>query len=256
MKQVEILISNQNSYEAIQLCIESIRHYTNYPNYKIIVYDDCSKNNADLLYLREKQKLGWLKLIEGKNRIDHGGALNVLLNERCQADLAMILDCDIQILAENWLSDMVEQISQDEKVIAICNAHNSRKRGKGVWLAPFAEFWFGMINMVAYRNNMQIDWRFYYTADKKQIKHIVGDDVDINTFERLAVDVGSKLPLRLKENNPRGYYIKFPIPKYIENKYHHYGQISGWYGDNSLYIKEHLNKKFKKIRNELDKLRQ
>jgi len=55
MKTCSILISNYNSFETIQLCIESIRKYTDYPH-KIVVYDDCSTNEMDVAYLNEAKK--------------------------------------------------------------------------------------------------------------------------------------------------------------------------------------------------------
>ena len=91
MKSVSILISNLNSFEAIQLCVESVRKHTKYPDYKIIVYDDTSWNKVDLAYLRIARNQGWLKLIEGETRVGHGGSVNALL-EACNTDLAMILD--------------------------------------------------------------------------------------------------------------------------------------------------------------------
>lgn len=63
MKTVSILISNCNSFDAIQLCIESIRARTDYPNYQIIVHDDESPNGVDIKYLEEAEAKGWIRLI-------------------------------------------------------------------------------------------------------------------------------------------------------------------------------------------------
>lgn len=252
---VDILISNSNSYEAIQLCIESIRRYTKHKNYQIIVYDDASENEVDLIYLREKQKLGWLRLIEGKRKIDHGGALNRLINKECRADYAVIIDCDLQIIAEDWLCDMIEQASKSKEILAVCTTYKTQVRGSGTWLAPFAEFWFGIIDMTAYRDGMKTDWRCYYTKDKRKMRQIVESDCSIEPIDRLAVDVGSKLILRLKKNNKKGYYIKSPMPKEIEKKYYHYHQISCLYGDSSEHIDKYMGKQFEIMRHCLGRLR-
>lgn len=257
MKTVSILIANWNSYQAIELCIESIRHYTTYPNYNIIVYDDCSDNEADLRYLREKQKQGWLELIEGKERLRHGGSLNILINESCKADLAMIMDCDIQILSKGWLANMVELVSQDEKIIAATNCFGIQRRGKSCLLAPFAAFWFGMVNMKAYRDGMQVDWQNVRIKDKAKIQEILGNDPGFNfdEFNELAVDVGCKLLLKVRQSNPKGYYFIKELPEYIESSYHHYRQISCFSKVEREDIKEIMDTQFAKIKRELEKLR-
>lgn len=108
MKTVDILITNHNAGDTIALCIESIRKYTDYPH-GIIVYDDATDpaQYDDLIYLREAQRKGWIRLIEGECRIMHGKSIARLLDET-KADLAMILDCDIEITTPNWLARMAD----------------------------------------------------------------------------------------------------------------------------------------------------
>lgn len=257
-KSCSILISNRNSYEAIQLCIESVRHYTEYPDYQIIVYDDCSDNGIDLPYLKEKQGLGWLKLIEGKERKEHGGALNVLVNEVCQSDLAMIMDCDIQILRSGWLTNMVNLISTDEKAIGACNCLGIKWRGRKVFVGPFCEFWFGLLNMNAYRDGMQVDWEPMLIYDKEEMKRYI-DNLNIKKIDLFVLDVGSKLPTKVLYDNPKGYRIISPLPENINNAYTHYMQITCHKearGPQAEEIKGHANQKLAEIRKELEALRQ
>ena len=107
MKTVAILITNYQSGDTIALCIESIRKFTSYPH-DVMVYDDMTDPALypDLTYLREAQAKGWISLTEGTSRAGHGRSLARLL-ESCHSDLAMILDCDIQIKAPGWLDEMV-----------------------------------------------------------------------------------------------------------------------------------------------------
>lgn len=118
MKSVEILITNFNSGDTIALCIESIRKFTSYPH-TITVRDDASWTTPrpedglfepynDIEYLRACRERGWVKLIEGERRISHGPGLGILLDQ-CTADLAMVLDCDIQLLRDGWLDLMVAE---------------------------------------------------------------------------------------------------------------------------------------------------
>lgn len=107
MKTVGILITNHNSGDTIALCIESIRKFTACPH-NIIVYDDATDpaQYDDLIYLRDAYKNGRIWLIEGKKRIMHGKSIAYLLKVN-QADLAMILDCDIEILNSGWLEKVI-----------------------------------------------------------------------------------------------------------------------------------------------------
>ena len=118
-KTVSILITNHNAADTIALCVESIRRYTQYPH-SIIVYDDATdpEQYDDLVYLREAHEKGWIRLIEGNPRIMHGKAVARLLDE-AKADLAMVMDCDIQVKGTGWLEDMVKaQESTDACLVA------------------------------------------------------------------------------------------------------------------------------------------
>jgi len=258
VKSCSILITNQNSYEAVQVCIESVKYHTKYPNYQIIVYDDCSDNGVDLPYLRAKQDLGWLRLIEGKEHKDHGGSLNILVNEICQTDLAMILDCDIQILRDNWLTDMINVLSSDEKAIAVCNCLETKRRREAVYVGPFCEFWFGLLNMNVYRDGMQVDWTPQIIYDKKEIT-LYSEDMDAAGIDIFVLDVGSKLPVRVLYDNPKGYNIISPIPENITAAFKHYLQITchlSATGPQAEEIKDHAKQKLDVMKSELKSLRQ
>lgn len=116
-KSVEVLATNFNGGDTAALCIESIRKFTDYPH-TIHVYDDGTwetprpdvglrEGYRDLEYLRAARDKGWIRLTEGGERKMHGRCLSALLDD-CRADLAMIVDNDIQITAHGWLEEMVE----------------------------------------------------------------------------------------------------------------------------------------------------
>src|SRR5512139_1556345 len=116
MPTASILITNFNGGDTVALCIESIRKFTAYPH-TIHVYDDgtwetprpefgMTHGYDDLKYLREARDKGWIRLTEGGERKMHGACLAQLLDS-CTADLAMILDNDIQVTSAGWLDEMV-----------------------------------------------------------------------------------------------------------------------------------------------------
>ena len=107
MKTVTICIPSFQCGDTIALCIESIRRFTSYPH-NIIVYDDMTDSALydDLTYLRAARDKGWLKLTEGRVHINHGHAIALML-DTVTTDLAMVMDCDIQVLRHGWLDKMV-----------------------------------------------------------------------------------------------------------------------------------------------------
>jgi len=159
MKSVTILITNHNVGDTIALTIESIRKLTRYPH-SIIVYDDAtdSEQYDDLIYLRGAHERGWIQLIEGNPRIMHGKAVARLLSET-KADLAMILDCDIQVKDTGWLEDMVK--AQESTNACLVADVESFKDGDDLQCA-FSS-WFFMLDMKQYPY-VEAEW-CYTTRD-------------------------------------------------------------------------------------------
>jgi len=158
MKTVSILIPNYNSFEAIQLCIESIRKHTHYPH-RIIVYNDRCLNGIDTEYLESCLEKGWIhELYAGKRQQTHGGSLNILINEKCKSDYAAIIDCDIWIKQGGWLEDLINEIEKDPMNLAVVDYKDGGYAFDGGYRTAFYLFWFGLINMRNYNDGMQTDW--------------------------------------------------------------------------------------------------
>jgi len=240
MKTVSILISNYNSYEALQLCVESIRKYTRYP-YEIIVYDANSDNKIDRGYLQKAEQAGWLKVILGKEKTQHGVSIELLL-DACDTDLAMILDCDIEILAPEWLEDMANLIEDD--VVLISNVEKDYNSGVPS-LPDWFQSWFMMLNMKAYNDGMKTRWKT--------------SQVNYNGREVFS-PTGGKFWLKIQQDNPEGYRM-ISIPHCIQRKYHHFAHVSilGTLADNEpnlKQLKQAQTMKFNEVKGRLNKLRQ
>lgn len=230
MKTVSILITNYNSEEAIHLCIESIRKYTRY-SHKIIIYDDNSTNKIDLEYLRKTHYKDWIQLLEGKTRINHGRALNELL-DYCNADLAVILDNDIQILEKGWLEKMVE-LMEDERIIMAAGIEDIIKEGTyRYWF----QSWFMALNIKAYRDGFESDWG-------------LGRDEG-----GLVMPMGARLYRKIMNENPKGYKV-VPIPEPVKRRFYHHvhiSMLSGHPGKNEQRVRAN---RLDTIKKELEKLR-
>lgn len=226
---LSILISNYNSYEAIQLCIESVRRYSP-PDIKIIVYNDDCFNGIDDKYLREGRDKGWIELHENLTGqlITHGGSLNKLVNEICRTDYAIVMDNDIQIKARSWIDDMFSYMK--DGVLAVCDWRHECINNEG-YVAGFYRFWLGLINMTAYRDGMQVDWMFERTERNKppydkMFLCLDGIPKPAGFNENLVqLDPGSKLWVKVFYDNPKGYRVVH-LPLSMKSKFYHHGHIS------------------------------
>lgn len=267
MKTVSILIPNRNSFEAVQLAIESIRRYTDYPH-RIIVFDDFSTNGIDIPYLENAKAKGWIELYRGKKHAGHGSALNQLVNDICDTDYAAIIDSDIEVKCSGWIQDFLSIVSTDKEIIAAVDTIEKRMTWRG-YNVPVSNFSFGFINMKAYRDSMEVDWRSIIGGTDRREKPYCSIFADIyppeNRFKDLvtfdenfvSVDPGAKFWLKVNYFNSKSYRI-IPIPYILLNKYHHFDHISFISIPDPSYpphIAEKRKLKFSLIKNHLKELR-
>lgn len=267
-----ILISNKNSYEAIQLCIESINRYTRYPDYKVIVYDDGSDNVIDLYYLRQAKYYGWIdELIEGDTSdrlsnpaVGHGGTLNILINEICQTSLAMVIDSDIYVKDYGWLTEMIEKIDL-QKDLAICDVIPRGLFTVQGYRVPICDFSFGLLNMAVYNDNMRVDWlprkadrrdepflsifADIYPPEKSEFFRQKGDKEKFQE-NQVFFDVGSNLWMKTIYDNPKGYRM-IHMPEDTKRKFRHFGHMA--FLSRTDEFKDNI--KFKNLKDALKELR-
>jgi len=262
---ISILIPNRDSFEAIQLCIESIRRFTQCP-YKIIVWDDCSVNGIDLKYLRECRDKGWLTLHEGTKHLSHGGVLNKLLNEICDTELAVVMDSDVQVFRHGWLEDMAQAVSSGEDIIAVSGIMK-KYHTPHCYRTPIYNCWFGIIDMRLYKDGMQTDWTNKHVDRRDEpYKTIFAPyyppteaGIDWNRFNenQVAIDPGGKFWVKVNYDNPKGYRV-LPLPPILYSKHRHFCHVTFIafpQFDNNPKVVAERKAKFAQIKAELQRLR-
>lgn len=285
MKSVAIVIPNRNGYDALPLCIESIRARTKYPH-KIIVYDDFSsyrangktnRNLTDLEYLRACRDKEWIELHEGERPVGHGGALNFLLNARCkdEFDYAAVIDADICITQSGWLSAMIEEAEKHWQILAVCDLKAKGYCPKGFRPALYL-FWFGLIKLDAYRDGMQVDWSqkradrreepylsefadLYPPEKNKYWQHYVKRGWDKSQFgkDRVVFDPGCCFYIKVRFSNPKNYRV-ISVPHSARQSYIHYEGCSRWldpHNELTGHNANERNKRIASIRTEMEKLK-
>lgn len=281
MKTVTIAIPNYNSFEAIQLCIESIRRHTNYPDYRIIVYNDRCINKIDAEYLYDCLKKGWIQeLYEGDVQQTHGGSLNILINEKCQTDYAAIIDCDIVIRQDGWLEDLINEAEKHPKILAVVDYKDKGYAFDGSFRTGIYLFWFGLLNMNAYRDGMQVNWRLSI-ADRREEPYLSEfadlypperndywlmlfrrgsfpyTDIESCPKDKVVNDPGAQLYMKIKYNNPKGYRAVL-LPSQTRHKFYHFEHISMLsipHPSHDEKVRAARETRFAMIKTELERLR-
>lgn len=205
MKSVTVCITNYQSGEAVQLAIESVRRYTSRP-FSISVYDDASDPvhyGDELTYLRDARDKGWIRLIEGAKRIGHNGALPALLDSVTD-DLAMVIDCDIQITGPGWLDEMIE--CQESKSAAIIVDLESFPDNPAV-----IDSWFFMLDMKQYPE-FEATWEYTQRPD-------------FVSWEQTP-DALYATGFRVWERAVTQGRVIVPVPVSVRHKFRHFGHVS------------------------------
>jgi glycosyltransferase involved in cell wall biosynthesis len=241
---VDILIPNFQGREALELCLESIARHTPEPH-RVIVYDDGSTAPEDAEYLRRAFGVGTArKVIKGGVHRGHGHALNVL-TAHATSEYAAVIDNDVQILRTGWLFELLA-LAADPRVLAVCDwkdnvGYCSRGYRPGMFL-----FWFGLLNMSAYRDGMQTNWAredarrsdepwrslfapYYPPEDNVEWRRLRETQSWYSDFDRDAVifDPGAALWAKMRYENPKGYQAR-PLTAALRASFRHWGHAQSW----------------------------
>lgn len=101
---VSVITICHNQPHVLKLCIDSIEHKTNYPNYEILVVDQESD---------EKQTIDYLKTLRSKHRVvRYEGAYNLArINnfavDRTKASYLLFLNNNMEVITPDWMTEMV-----------------------------------------------------------------------------------------------------------------------------------------------------
>lgn len=108
-EKVSIIIPSKDNTELLFQCISSIRKYTQYPNYEIVVVDNgsCEENRQKILKFAEENQViyHYEKMEFNFSRMCNLGA------EIATGEFYLFLNDDIEIINGEWLSRMVGHAS-------------------------------------------------------------------------------------------------------------------------------------------------
>ena len=109
---VSLVIPTRNSYQLVRQCIESIVSKTTYTNYEIILVDNHSDELESLDYFSMLAHDGIVRLIQYPHEFNYS-AINNFAVERARGEIIGLINNDIEVIAPDWLSEMVSLVSQE-----------------------------------------------------------------------------------------------------------------------------------------------
>ncbi|MGM0496783.1 MAG: glycosyltransferase [Bacteroidota bacterium] len=92
----------------------------NYPNYEVIVVNDCSSDDSDMVLTRLSNQYPHLKTTEIKKdqKFTHGKKLAVTIGIKAAKNECLIFtDADCYPVSNNWISKMAENFSEDNSIV-------------------------------------------------------------------------------------------------------------------------------------------
>lgn len=149
---VTLIIPHYRTLELAQLCLRSIRAYTQNVPFEALVIDNGSGEGPALDYLRSVE---WIRLIERTENIGikqkaHKEAVDMAIAES-RAPYVLAMHTDTIPIREDWLSWHVQKLESDDKLAAI-----------GTDRLKLRPIWQEVLRQVE-------DWRFWKKARHRRV---------------------------------------------------------------------------------------
>lgn len=110
---VSIIIPNKDQVTVLKKCIDSIYGKTDYKNFEIIIVENNSTEKETFEYYQyiENEHVN-LKVIYYEGGFNFSAINNFAVKE-AKGNMYLLLNNDIEVISENWLSEMVSLAQQD-----------------------------------------------------------------------------------------------------------------------------------------------
>lgn len=110
---VSIIIPTRDQVSSLKKCLHSIFQKTDYPNYELILLDNESRDAEALEYLDELKKHDRIRVERIEDAFNYS-RLNNLGVEMARGSLIALLNNDVEVINEDWLSEMVSRAMQSK----------------------------------------------------------------------------------------------------------------------------------------------
>ncbi|NEU08102.1 glycosyltransferase [Flavihumibacter sp. R14] len=116
---VSIIICARNEYQNLQLNLPSILHQ-DYPDYEVILVNDCSSDDSDILLRQLSKEYPHLKVvtITEHQRFKHGKKFAVTLGIKASKNEHLLFtDADCKPASDQWISRMQSNFQNNKEIV-------------------------------------------------------------------------------------------------------------------------------------------
>jgi GT2 family glycosyltransferase len=110
---VSVIVPTRDRIELLRTCVESLLSRTRYQNYELVVVDNRSSDPVAMAYLDELRRHDRIRVVHYDAPFNYS-AINNFAVSTSNGELLCLLNNDIEVISENWLTEMVAQASRDE----------------------------------------------------------------------------------------------------------------------------------------------
>ncbi len=110
---VSIIIPNKDHTDDLDVCIQSILDKSTYKNYEIIIIENNSELKETFDYYKNIQKNKKCRVIYWKSDFNYS-AINNFGAEESKGDYLILLNNDTEIIAENWIEEMLGYCQRED----------------------------------------------------------------------------------------------------------------------------------------------
>lgn len=117
LPEITIVIINWNGRELLKTCLESLREHTEYPNYRTVVVDNGSEDGSVEMLCTDFPEV---MIIENEENVGFGPANNQAFRRYTDTDYFLLLNNDIEVTDDGWLTRFVEFAKDKRSDITGC----------------------------------------------------------------------------------------------------------------------------------------
>jgi O-antigen biosynthesis protein len=111
--RVSIIVPTRNAHRLVKTCVHSIRRFTAYPNYEIVLVDNGSDDPRALACFQELAAEGLVRLLRDPQPFNYP-AINNDAVRKVASELICLLNNDIEVIDADWLEEMVSLAIQPD----------------------------------------------------------------------------------------------------------------------------------------------
>lgn len=110
---VSIIIPTKNGKALVEQCIQSVYEKNNYAEFEVLLVDNQSDEKESIDYFSLLESQGKIRLLSFSHAFNYSAINNYAVSE-ARGSIVVLMNNDIEVISENWLSEMVSLVSRDE----------------------------------------------------------------------------------------------------------------------------------------------